>query len=337
MGVLVNQLRQNGVTVPVLGGASLNLAKDAGDPDLTDLVVIDDCVPELDKAKNVEEFVKAYDAGYGYAPNYASAQVYDAFHIAANAVEKAGHDHAAINKATRGNGLRRHVRLQGGQEQRPGQLGDRLRLRRRRHQKLLKTYPLAYVPADEVQGAATTTTAAPATSRSVDVRRGTPRRIYRGGAPAGTVGVLESFDLRRSVVGVLDRPLRGAECRRDPLLLGAAARRSARACRAPTLGLGELVAGVGERGLQVGDVPVRLVEPLGGLGGRFGELSHRRPPTSSARSRAAASSARAATCREFVARRWRGAGSARCVGASRGVGRVVVAESRTGPRARAPG
>ena len=52
-------------------------------------MVVDDCVPDLDKTANAKKFVKAYEAHYGYVPNYASAQVYDAFHMAANAVEKA--------------------------------------------------------------------------------------------------------------------------------------------------------------------------------------------------------------------------------------------------------
>ena len=49
-GVLVNQLQQNGVTIPFVGGASLNLAVDAGSiQNLTNLVATDDCVPVLNK------------------------------------------------------------------------------------------------------------------------------------------------------------------------------------------------------------------------------------------------------------------------------------------------
>ena len=96
---LVNALRQNGVTTPFVGGASLNLAVDAGSiTNLTNLWASDDCVPELEKNKTAKKFVKAYNAKYGYPPNYASAQVYSAVNILANAVEEVGHDHAKINK-----------------------------------------------------------------------------------------------------------------------------------------------------------------------------------------------------------------------------------------------
>ncbi len=163
MGVLVNQLRQNGVTVPVLGGASLNLAKDAGSlQDLTNLVVIDDCAPELDKAKKVKKFVKAYDAEYGYAPNYASAQVYDAFHMAANAVDEAGHDHAAINEAL---AATVYDGMCDYKNDRNNVLGNSVVLYEygadgsKEH---LKTYQLDYVPSEELAATTTTTTAPPA-------------------------------------------------------------------------------------------------------------------------------------------------------------------------------
>lgn len=102
-GVLVNQLRQNGVTVPFVGGASLNLAKDSGAlQSLENLWATDDCVPELQKSKKARKFVKGYQAEYGYAPNYASAQVYDTFHVVAQAVEAVGHDYAKLNKKLAG-------------------------------------------------------------------------------------------------------------------------------------------------------------------------------------------------------------------------------------------
>jgi ABC-type branched-subunit amino acid transport system substrate-binding protein len=99
-GVLVNQLRQNGVTTPFVGGASMNLAIDANSVQSLDNVwASDDCVPELEKDAQAKKFVKAFTKEYGSAPNYASAQVYDTFHIVANAVAKAGHDQKAIDKA----------------------------------------------------------------------------------------------------------------------------------------------------------------------------------------------------------------------------------------------
>jgi len=102
-GVLVNQLRQNGVTVPFVGGASLNIAKDSGSiQSLDNLWATDDCVPELEKDKKAKKFVKEYMAEYNYPPNYASAQVYDVFHVVAQAVEAVGHDHAKLIKKIAG-------------------------------------------------------------------------------------------------------------------------------------------------------------------------------------------------------------------------------------------
>jgi branched-chain amino acid transport system substrate-binding protein len=102
-GVFVNQLRQNAVDIPFVGGASLNIAVDSNTvQNLTDVWASDDCVPELEKDKKAKKFVKAFTDEYGYAPNYASAQVYEAFHMTANAVEKAGHDQKALNKALAG-------------------------------------------------------------------------------------------------------------------------------------------------------------------------------------------------------------------------------------------
>ena len=162
MGVQVNQMRQNGLTVPYLGGASLNIAKDANaiTTGLDNLYVIDDCVPDLGKSKIEKKFTKAYEAQYSYPPNYASAQVYDAFHMGANAVEKAGsHDYAKLNKAMastvydgvcdykidKNNVLANSVTI--------------YKYNSDGSKKFLKTYPLDYVPSDEL---ATTTTVAPA-------------------------------------------------------------------------------------------------------------------------------------------------------------------------------
>ena len=163
MGVMVNQLRQNGVNVPFLGGASLNLAKEANSitTGLQDLYVVDDCVPDLNKAKSSRTFVKDYESEYGYTPNYASAQSYDAVFMAANAVEKAGsHDHAAINKAMlstdfvgacaykldKNNVLDRSVTL--------------YKYNSDGSKKLIKIYPLKFTPPAELATTAPPTTAA---------------------------------------------------------------------------------------------------------------------------------------------------------------------------------
>ncbi len=103
-GLLVNQLRQNGVTIPFVGGADLNLAVEAGSiQNLDGLWASGDCVPELDKTNKVaKRFVKEYVAAYGYAPNDASAQVYDTFHMMADTVQDVGHDYVKINKSVAG-------------------------------------------------------------------------------------------------------------------------------------------------------------------------------------------------------------------------------------------
>ena len=162
MGVLVNQLRQNGVTVPFLGGASLNLALESGAiQDTTNLVVVDDCVPDLDKTANAKKFVKAYEAEYGYVPNYASAQVYDAFHMAANAVEKAGHDNAKLNKAMAATVYDGACDYKVDKNNVLGNSVTMYEYKPDNSKKFLKTYPLEYVPSDEL---AAVTTLPPATT-----------------------------------------------------------------------------------------------------------------------------------------------------------------------------
>jgi len=98
-GVFVNQLRQNGVTIPFVGGASLNFAVDAGSiQNLDNIWASDDCVPELEKDKKAKKFVKQYTEEYGYAPNYASAQMHDIMQMLSQTIEEQGHDPAKIIK-----------------------------------------------------------------------------------------------------------------------------------------------------------------------------------------------------------------------------------------------
>lgn len=169
-GVLVNQLRQSGVTIPFVGGASLNLAVDAGSiQNLDGLWATDDCVPELDKGNKVaKKFVKDYVATYGYPPNYASAQVYDTFHIMADTVQDVGHDSAKINKklaGTRYDGVchytndKNNVLAQSVTVYRYKSPTDKTKV-------LEKTYPLEFVPNDEL-GVATTTLPAAAPTTTV--------------------------------------------------------------------------------------------------------------------------------------------------------------------------
>jgi branched-chain amino acid transport system substrate-binding protein len=164
IGVLVNQLRQNGVNVPILGGATLNLAKEANaiTTGLKDLVVVDDCVPDLDKSAQAKQFVKKYNAEFGYSPNYASAQVYDAVHMAANAVEKAGHDHAKINKALAGTQYDGICDYTNDKNNVLAQSVTFYKYNDDGSKKFLKTYHLDFVPNEEL---GTGTTLAPTTTR----------------------------------------------------------------------------------------------------------------------------------------------------------------------------
>ncbi len=165
-GVFVNQLRQNGVNIPFVGGASLNLAVDANSvPNLTNIWAADDCVPELEKDAQAKNFVKTFTKQYGYAPNYASAQVYDAFHMTANAVTKAGHDPKAINKALAGtdyNGVCDY------KNDKNNVLGRSVTIYKYsgptdKKKVLVKKVDVDFVPNEEL-GAPTTTTAVPTTT-----------------------------------------------------------------------------------------------------------------------------------------------------------------------------
>jgi len=164
-GVFVKQMQDNGMTVPILGGASLGLAVDSkAITDASKLVIIDDCVPAVEKSKTAKQFVKAYEKEFGYTPNYVSGQAYDAVTLAAQAVQKVGHDHAAIQKAIAGT---TSSPVCGFKNDKNNVLGSSVTVYKYNpdgSRKLLKKYPLEYIPAAEVQGAAaTTTTVAPTT------------------------------------------------------------------------------------------------------------------------------------------------------------------------------
>jgi branched-chain amino acid transport system substrate-binding protein len=166
MGVLVNQLRQNGVNVPFIGGASLNIAKDAGaiTTGLKDLYVIDDCVPDIDKDKQAKKFTKLYQSTYNYPPNYASGQVYDAFHMAANAVEKAGHDHVKMVKALAGTQYDGICDYTNDKNNVLAQSVTMYKYNDDGSKKFIKTYPIEFVPNEEL-ASATTVAPTPTTAR----------------------------------------------------------------------------------------------------------------------------------------------------------------------------
>lgn len=166
-GVYINQLRQNGVTLPFLGGASANLAVDAGSvQSLDNIWNTDDCVPDLEKDKQAKKFTKAYVAEYGYPPNYASAQVYDTFHIVANAVGAVGHDFAKLNKKFAGTDYdgvcdyvndKNNVLAQSVTIYKYKGATDKTKV-------LVKKVPIEFVPNDELGVVTTTAAAAPTTT-----------------------------------------------------------------------------------------------------------------------------------------------------------------------------
>ncbi len=93
LGVLANQLVQNGVTVPHVDGASAGIEVNAkvvqGDA-LAHFSGVDDCVPTDDKAPLAKSFLKAYTKAYGTPPIYSAAEAYDVVKLAYAAAQKAG-------------------------------------------------------------------------------------------------------------------------------------------------------------------------------------------------------------------------------------------------------
>jgi ABC-type branched-subunit amino acid transport system substrate-binding protein len=155
-GVLVNQLRQNGVMVPFVGGASLNLAKESGVlQSLDNLWATDDCVPELEKDKKAKKFVKDYQAEFGYAPNYASAQVYTVFEIVAQAVEAVGHDYAKLNKKIAGTNYDGICDFTNDKNNVLAQSVTVYKYNTDGSKKLVKRFPIEFVPNEELVVATT--------------------------------------------------------------------------------------------------------------------------------------------------------------------------------------
>lgn len=106
LGVFVNQLVQNGFKIPVLAGVSPGMMIDAGVINGANNLLMtgfDDCSPPADPRPDVQAWAKAYQDKYGYRPNWASAQAYDAAKFSAAAVEAAeSTDSKAIIEAMRG-------------------------------------------------------------------------------------------------------------------------------------------------------------------------------------------------------------------------------------------
>jgi ABC-type branched-subunit amino acid transport system substrate-binding protein len=163
MSVQVNQLRQNGMDIPYIGGSSLSIAKDSGSitTGTQKLYVADDCVPDLKLNAAAKKFTKAYQAKYNTLPNYQAAQVWDAFQMTADAIEKAGaHDNAKINKAmqsTNYKGICDYAADKNNAFARAVYVYD---YKADGSKKLLKTYQLPFIPSTELGTTVPPTTAA---------------------------------------------------------------------------------------------------------------------------------------------------------------------------------
>jgi branched-chain amino acid transport system substrate-binding protein len=92
LGVFANQMSGNGFDVPIMGGVAQGMMVDAGvvkGDTATLLTGFDDCVPAADERPAVKEFVQKFQDRFGYRPNWAAAEAYDAIYIAKAAIEAA--------------------------------------------------------------------------------------------------------------------------------------------------------------------------------------------------------------------------------------------------------
>jgi len=91
--VLANQLVNNDINVPHVGGAISGIEVNSGaisGQAAANTIGIDDCVPTLDTRPAVKKWVAKYKSTYGYDPIYSSAQAYDMVKFLAAAAAKAG-------------------------------------------------------------------------------------------------------------------------------------------------------------------------------------------------------------------------------------------------------
>jgi branched-chain amino acid transport system substrate-binding protein len=104
LGALLNQLQQNGLSVPVISGESTPIVVDnelaTGDA-ISNLYSIGGCFPSAEDATpQLKEFRQKYLDAYDSEPNGGATHSYDAIYVIKAAVEAAGSaDPAAINEA----------------------------------------------------------------------------------------------------------------------------------------------------------------------------------------------------------------------------------------------
>jgi branched-chain amino acid transport system substrate-binding protein len=91
--VLGNQLVNNDINVPHVGGAISGIEVNSGairGQAAANTKGVDDCVPTLDTRPVVKKWVAKYKSTYGYDPIYSSAQAYDMVKFLQAAAAKAG-------------------------------------------------------------------------------------------------------------------------------------------------------------------------------------------------------------------------------------------------------
>jgi branched-chain amino acid transport system substrate-binding protein len=93
LGVLANQLVQNGVDVPHVATISAGVEATAGvvkGEALKNLRGVDECAPQTDKSAGAKKFLAAYRAAYNQDPIYSAVEVSDVMHMIVAAAQKAG-------------------------------------------------------------------------------------------------------------------------------------------------------------------------------------------------------------------------------------------------------
>lgn len=105
MAILLNQMLQNGVGIPVVGGTPATIAVNGGLVEgdaIENLYTVDYCNPHDTSRPQLAAFTEEYRARFGTTPNPEAVLTYDAVYIAVAAVEAAGStDPVAVRDALR--------------------------------------------------------------------------------------------------------------------------------------------------------------------------------------------------------------------------------------------
>ena len=132
-------------------------------PACDNLVVVDDCVPDLDKTKQAKKFVKAYESRVRiHTELRVGAGVRRRPHGGERGREGGGHDYAKINKALAGTQYDGVCDYTNDKNNVLAQSVTFYRYNDDGSKKFLKTYQLEFVPNEEL---GTATTVAPTTTR----------------------------------------------------------------------------------------------------------------------------------------------------------------------------